>query len=59
MISIMLGAATMNSFVTLSVIRTAARRQVRRARVASDDAAFVAKAQAAIPDIRKVDGDAD
>jgi hypothetical protein len=53
---------TMNSrsFIELAIVRTAARRSVRRARIAaSTDAEFtVASAQAAIRDMRaKADGD--
>jgi hypothetical protein len=61
MLSSFMLAAPINSFVTLSILRTAARRSARKARRASAiDASFtVAKKQAAIPDMRaKVDGNA-
>ena len=49
---------TMNSFIDLAIIRTAARRQVRRSRVASaTDVEFEVVETKAIPDLRKADGD--
>jgi hypothetical protein len=53
-------AMTINPFVTLAIIRTAARRNARRTRLAmSTDAEFtVAVETKAIPDMRaKADGD--
>jgi hypothetical protein len=49
----------MNSFITLAIYRTAARRQARRSRVASStDAEFTVVTAKAIPDMRaKADGD--
>jgi hypothetical protein len=49
----------LSSFIMLAICRTAARRARRRSLVAmSTDAEFtVAKAQAAIPDLRKAGGD--
>jgi hypothetical protein len=51
----------MNSFITLAILRTAARRQARRAHLAmSADVQFAVVETKAIPDLRaKADDDAD
>jgi hypothetical protein len=53
-------AMATNTFVTLSIVRTAARRNARSTRLAnSTDAEFTLAVETkAIPDMRKVDGDA-